>query len=393
MNECIEIHYFSAMKKNLISRFVEQFSQQPLLVAAPGRVNLIGEHTDYNEGFVLPGAVDKRIYVAIAKNKKNVLNVYASQYKQNFSFDLDDLHPVNGWATYLLGMAYHLKQKGHVITGVDLVIDGDVPLGAGMSSSAAVCSAFGFALNEIFGFGLSRMELALLGQKTEHTFAGVKCGIMDQFASLHGKKGHIMKLDCRSLEYEYIPFDFPEYKIILVNTMVSHALASSEYNVRRQQCEEGVAILQKHYPTIKFLRDVSNEQLEKHKSELSEVVYRRCNFIINENARLLHGCDLLKKNDLKSFGQMMFEAHEGLSKGYEVSCKESDFLVAQAKLFSAVMGARQMGGGFGGCTINIVKADAVEDFSTYMRDGYSKQFNVVPEIYVTQIEDGAKVVE
>lgn len=381
------------MKKNLISRFVEQFSQQPLLVAAPGRVNLIGEHTDYNEGFVLPGAVDKRIYVAIAKNKKNVLNVYASQYKQNFSFDLDDLHPVNGWATYLLGMAYHLKQKGHVITGVDLVIDGDVPLGAGMSSSAAVCSAFGFALNEIFGFGLSRMELALLGQKTEHTFAGVKCGIMDQFASLHGKKGHIMKLDCRSLEYEYIPFDFPEYKIILVNTMVSHALASSEYNVRRQQCEEGVAILQKHYPTIKFLRDVSNEQLEKHKSELSEVVYRRCNFIINENARLLHGCDLLKKNDLKSFGQMMFEAHEGLSKGYEVSCKESDFLVAQAKLFSAVMGARQMGGGFGGCTINIVKADAVEDFSTYMRDGYSKQFNVVPEIYVTQIEDGAKVVE
>ncbi len=381
------------MKESIISCFVEQFGQQPLVVAAPGRVNLIGEHTDYNEGFVLPGAVDKRIYVAIAKNEKNILNVYASQYKQNFSFDLNEIHPVDGWATYLLGMTYHLKQIGHNITGVDVVIDGDVPLGAGMSSSAAVCSAFGFALNEMFGFGLSRMELALLGQKTEHTFAGVKCGIMDQFASLHGKKGHIMKLDCRSLEYEYIPFDFPDYKIILVNTMVSHALASSEYNVRRQQCEEGVAILKEYFPTINSLRDVSNEQLEKYKDELSEMVYRRCSFIINENARLLHGCDLLNKGDLKSFGQMMFEAHKGLSKGYEVSCKESDFLVVQAKLFSGVMGARQMGGGFGGCTINIVKTDSVEDFSTYMRDSYSKQFDVMPEIYVTQIEDGAKVVE
>ena len=313
--------------------------------------------------------------------------------QQNFSFDLNEIHPVDGWATYLLGIAYHLKQIGHNITGVDVVIDGDVPLGAGMSSSAAVCSAFGFALNEMFGFGLGRMELALLGQKTEHTFAGVKCGIMDQFASLHGKKGHIMKLDCRSLEYEYIPFDFPEYKIILVNTMVSHALASSEYNVRKQQCEEGVAILKKYFPTINSLRDVSNEQLEKYKDELSEMVYRRCSFIINENARLLHGCDLLNKRDLKSFGQLMFESHEGLSRGYEVSCKESDFLVAQARLFSGVMGARQMGGGFGGCTINIVKADAVEDFSTYIRDSYSKQFDVMPEIYVTQIEDGAKVVE
>jgi len=393
MSECREIHYFSAMKENIISQFVEQFNQKPLLAAAPGRVNLIGEHTDYNEGFVLPGAVDKRIYVGIAKNGTNALNVFANQYKQKFSFSLDELQPVDGWATYLLGMMYQFKQKGLAISGIDVVIDGDVPLGAGMSSSAAVCSAFGFAVNELFGFGLSRMQLAIMGQKTEHTFAGVMCGIMDEFASLHGKQGNIMKLDCRSLEYEYIPFDFPDYKIVLVNTMVSHALASSEYNVRRQQCEEGVAILQKYYPEIKFLRDVSNEQLEKHKNELSELVYRRCNFIINENKRLLHGCDLLKKGDLKSFGQMMFEAHDGLSKGYEISCKESDFLVEQAKRFDGVMGARQMGGGFGGCTINIVKTDSIENFSTYMRDSYKKRFDVVPEIYITQIEDGAKIIE
>jgi len=379
------------MEESIILLFHQQFNQEPLLVSAPGRVNLIGEHTDYNEGFVLPGAVDKKIYVAIAKNNERLLNVFANQYNQKISFSLDEIHPVDGWATYLLGMIYHLQQKGHLISGVNVVIDGNVPLGAGMSSSAALCSAFGFALNELFSLKLSRMEIALTGQKTEHVFAGVKCGIMDQFASLHGKKGHVMKLDCRSLEYEYIPFDFPDYKIVLVNTMVSHALASSEYNVRRQQCEEGVAVLQKYFPAIHSLRDVSNEQLEQHKSELDEVVYRRCSFIINENKRLLLGCEFLKKGDLKSFGQIMFEAHDGLSKGYEISCKESDFLVSQAKLYAGVMGARQMGGGFGGCTINIVKADLIESFSSYVRDSYSRQFNVEPEIYITQIEDGAKI--
>jgi len=380
------------MEKDIVHQFQQQYNKKPLLVAAPGRVNLIGEHTDYNEGFVLPGAVDKKIYVAIAKNSENVLNVWANQYKQHLSFDLDAIRPVEGWATYLLGMIYHFRERGFAISGVTVVIDGNVPLGAGMSSSAAVCSAFGFALNELFGLGLSRMEIALTGQKTEHVFAGVKCGIMDQFASLHGKKGHLLKLDCRSLEYEYIPFDFPDYKIVLVNTMVSHSLASSEYNVRRQQCEEGVAGLKKYFPSVKSLRDVSNAQLEENKNELSEIVYRRCSFIINENNRLLKGCDLLKEGDLKSFGKLMFEAHDGLSEWYEVSCKESDFLVAQAKLFDGVIGARQMGGGFGGCTINIVKTDLIENFSTSIRDSYKKQFDVMPEIYITQIEDGAKII-
>ncbi|HVM89520.1 MAG TPA: galactokinase [Puia sp.] len=378
------------MIENVASQFVEKFNQKPLVFSAPGRVNLIGEHTDYNEGFVLPGAVDKRIYVGIAENNDNLLNVWANQYRQKFSYRLDDIYPVKNWSTYLLGMIYYMKYSHFSVRGVNVVIDGDVPLGAGMSSSAAVCSAFGFALNEMFGLGLSRMGIALLGQKTEHHFAGVKCGIMDQFASLHGKKGHVMKLDCRTLEYEYIPFHYPDYKIVLVNTMVSHSLASSEYNVRRQQCEEGVEILRKYSPSVKSLRDVSTDQLEEHKKEMSNLVYRRCSFVINENERLLMGCDWLKKGDLQNFGKMMFETHEGLSKWYEVSCKESDFLVESAKHHEAVAGSRQMGGGFGGCTINIVKSDAIEDFSSYIRNCYKRQFDVIPEIYITQIEDGAK---
>ncbi len=381
------------MEENIIREFGQRFNKKPLVVTAPGRVNLIGEHTDYNEGFVLPGAVDKKIYVAIERNNEGTLNVWANQYKQQLSFSMDAVHPVQGWATYLLGMVYYFRQKGLGISGVDVVIDGDVPLGAGMSSSAAVCSAFGFALNELFGLGLSKMDIALTGQKTEHVFAGVKCGIMDQFASLHGKKGHLMKLDCRSLEYEYIPFDFPDHRIVLVNTMVSHSLASSEYNTRRQQCEEGVATLQKRFTSINSLRDVSLEQLEQCKAELNEVVYRRCSFIINENERLLRGCECLQNGDLKSFGQIMFAAHQGLSKGYEISCKESDFLVEKAKGFNGLMGARQMGGGFGGCTINIIKYDAVESFSKYLSSSYKKEFNVIPEVYITQIEDGAKIVQ
>ena len=380
------------MKGQVIQSFREQFGKEPLLASSPGRVNLIGEHTDYNQGFVLPAAIDKKIYTAIAKNETNTLNVWANQYKQKLSFSLEEIYPVEGWATYLLGMIFHFRQAGHTVSGVDVVIDGNVPLGAGMSSSAAVCSAFGFALNEMFGMGLTRMDIALIGQKTEHVFAGVKCGIMDQFASLHGKKGHVIKLDCRSLEYEYIPFDFPDYKIVLVNTMVSHSLASSEYNVRRHQCEEGVSILQKYYPSISSLRDVNKEQLEKHESELSDIVYRRCSFIVRENERLLKGCVFLSKGDLKSFGRLMFEAHEGLSKWYEVSCKESDFLVEKAKEFEGVMGARQMGGGFGGCTINIVKQAEVEKFSSYITELYKKEFAVLPLIYITQIEDGAKII-
>lgn len=380
------------MVKKLQVVFKERFNKEPLVVGAPGRVNLIGEHTDYNEGFVLPGAVDKKIYVAIAANGTRNVNVFANQFAESWSFSLDNIQPHKGWMNYLLGVSHHIQQAGKHFEGIDVIIDGDIPVGAGMSSSAALCSGYGFALNELFRLGLSRMELAFIGQKTEHTFVGVQCGIMDQFASLHGKKGHVIKLDCRSLAYEYIPFDFPEHKIVLVNSMVSHSLAGSEYNVRRKQCEEGVSIMKKYNPSIRSLRDITSKDLEDHKNELPPLVYNRCLYVVNEKERLLTGCEALQKGDLAAFGKLMFATHEGLSKRYEVSCTELDFLVDTARNINGVVGARMMGGGFGGCTINLVQAGKVEYFSGQIQEAYQKSFGVEPEVYVTQIEDGVKVV-
>jgi galactokinase len=380
------------MIQKLKQAFKERFNKEATIIAAPGRVNLIGEHTDYNYGFVLPGAVDKKIYVAIAPNGTNTVNVFANQFNESYSFSLDITGPHEGWMNYLLGVSYHIQQRGKKIEGVDLIIDGDIPVGAGMSSSAALCSAYGFALNELFQLGLSRMDLAFIGQKTEHTFVGLQCGIMDQFASLHGKKGHVMKLDCRSLEYEYIPFDFPAYKIVLVNSMVSHTLASSEYNIRRQQCEEGIAILKKHYPDITSLRDIEPAQLLQHKDELPPIVYDRCSYVVYEKERVLASCEALKKNDLTTFGKLMFATHDGLSRLYSVSCTELDFLVECAAHITGVAGARMMGGGFGGCTINIVQADAVENFTQKIQAAFTNLFKKTPDVYVTQIEDGAKII-
>src|SRR5450432_980385 len=293
------------MEMDIRRQFQQYFGNECQIAVAPGRVNLIGEHTDYNQGFVLPGAIDRNIQVAFAPNTANRLNLRALEYGEDYSFSIDDMHPVKGWPTYLLGMIYMLMPEKSLPHGMDVLVSGNVPVGAGMSSSAALCSAFGLALNEFFKLGLSRMEIALAGQKTEHRFAHLQCGIMDQFASLHGKKGHLMKLDCRSLEYEYIPFDFPDICIVLVNSMVSHSLASSEYNLRRRQCEAGVAILQQYYPEIHTLRDLEKKQLEAHRHALDEVVYRRCRFIIEENQRLLDGCDFLKQHNLDAFGKMM----------------------------------------------------------------------------------------
>ena len=380
------------MIQKLQQAFRERYNKEATIIGAPGRVNLIGEHTDYNYGFVLPGAVDKKIYVAIAPNGTDTINVFANQFNESYSFSLDVSAPQKGWMNYLLGVTYHIQQRGKKIEGVDLIIDGDIPVGAGMSSSAALCSAYGFALNELFQLGLSRMDLAFIGQKTEHTFVGLQCGIMDQFASLHGKKGHVMKLDCRSLEYEYIPFDFPAYKIVLVNSMVSHTLASSEYNVRRQQCEEGIAILKKHYPEITSLRDIEPAQLLQHKDELPPIVFDRCSYVVYEKERVLASCEALKKNDLATFGKLMFATHEGLSKKYSVSCTELDFLVECAQHITGVAGARMMGGGFGGCTINIVQADAVDNFTQKIQAAFTNLFKKTPEVYVTQIEDGAKII-
>jgi len=375
---------------NLNQQFIDLYGKQPMFYSAPGRVNLIGEHTDYNEGFVLPAAIDKKIYIAIAKNEDHQLRVFANQFNEKKEVGLSSLKPVEGWFTYLAGMMFHLQQMGKPIGGVDVIVDGDVPVGAGMSSSAAICSAFGFALNELNCLELDRMQLALVGQKTEQTFAGVNCGIMDQFASLHGKAGYVMRLDCRSLNYEYIPFDFPEYKIVLVNSMVKHALASSEYNIRRQQCEEGVRIMKEAFPGVKSLRDITLQQLDMKREQLPVEVYNKCYYVISENERLLRGCGFLANGDIQSFGQLMYASHKGLSKEYNVSCDELDFLVETARHLKGVAGARMMGGGFGGCTINLVKTENVDDFANAMKSAYRNRYKKETEIYITQIEEGAK---
>jgi galactokinase len=334
------------------------------------------------------------MFVGISLNESGNVNAYANEYEEMFSFSLHDIKPqkTEGWRSYILGVVYFLQQKGCEVKGVDVLIDGDVPVGAGMSSSAALCSAFGFALNEMFGFGLNRVDLAYIGQKTEHVFAGAMVGIMDQFASLHGKSGHVIRLDCRSMEYEYIPFNFPDYKIVMVNSMVKHSLEGTEYNTRREECQEGVNILKKFAAgEVKWLRDISYDLLQAHKNDLGDEVFRRCLYVVTENDRLLRGCQLLETGDLPGFGELMYQTHQGLSKLYEVSCEELDFLAEQAHPFQGVAGTRMMGGGFGGCTINLVKQEAVEPFSSFIKEKYQQRFQIEPEIYITQIEDGTRV--
>lgn len=381
------------MEMDIHRQFQQYFGKEYQLAAAPGRVNLIGEHTDYNQGFVLPAAIDRNIWLAMAPNNENRLTVRALEYHEDYSFSLDDMHPVKGWPTYLLGMIYMIMPGQRLPGGLDVVVAGNVPVGAGMSSSAALCSAFGLALNEFFHLGLSRLELALAGQKTEHQFANLQCGIMDQFASLQGKAGHLIKLDCRNMAYEYIPFDFPDIRLILVNSMVSHSLASSEYNLRRQQCDAGVAVLRKFDSNIQSLRDVRTAFLETHKKELDDTVYRRCRFIVGENQRLLAGCDFLGQHDLDSFGQLMYATHDGLSKDYAVSCPESDFLVSTIKEMKGVKGARQMGGGFGGCVITLVEKDSAEKFISSIQSSYEKKYDRTPDCYSMIISEGAHIVK
>lgn len=382
------------MIQQVREQFISTFGKEPIVTTSPGRINLIGEHTDYNEGFVLPGAIDKNIVYAVSLNGTDTCNALALFNGELVSFDVNNIQPTNeGWICYLMGVVYQMQQMGHEIKGFDCVLHGNIPIGAGLSSSAAVEGGLVVALDQLLNLGMDRMDMAKVGQLAEHTFPGVKCGIMDQFANLHGKKDTVMRLDCRSLEYHYFPFEFgDQYKIVLCNSMVSHSLASSEYNVRRAQCEEGVAILQQYLPGIKSLRDVSSEQVKEYADKLPAKVYDRCLYVTSENERVLAACEYLQQNDLENMGKLMYATHEGLSKLYEVSCPELDFMVEWAKERPEVAGARVMGGGFGGCTINLVKTDKVDEFIAFMKQRYESKYNKVPEVYVTSIEKGTSVV-
>ncbi len=380
------------MMNNIQRKFKELFGGQAAVYASPGRVNLIGEHTDYNEGFVLPGAIDKAMFLAIRPNGGKQVNVFSIDYDEMVTFLPSKEKLPEHWANYILGVVMELKETGAETGGFDSVFGGDIPLGAGLSSSAALESVFAFALNDLFGLGKSRAELARIGQLAEHHYAGVRCGIMDQFASLQGQAGKLIKLDCRSLEFERIPFD-PQaagYRLVLIDTMVKHSLASSEYNVRRQQCEAGVAVVRQKHPSVISLRDISPEMLDESKSLMEPIVFQRCQYVIEENIRLLRACDALRHNDLPTFGQMMTGSHEGLRHKFEVSCVELDFLADLAARTPGMLGARMMGGGFGGCTINLVSTAAHDAFIEEATGNFEKQFGLKPKVYDVVISEGAR---
>ena len=357
---------------------------------SPGRINIIGEHTDYNGGFVLPGAIDKAMYCEIKPNGTDKVRAFALDLNESAEFGLEEADaPQQQWARYIFGVCREMAKRGKPVKGFDTVFAGDVPLGAGMSSSAALESCFGFALNEIYGLGFERFEIALIGQATEHNYVGVKCGIMDQFASCCGKEGNVMKLDCRSLEYEYVPFNPKGYRLVLINTCVTHNLAGGEYNKRRESCERVVAEIAKTHPEVKLLRDANMDMLQAVKGKVDPVDYMRAEFVVGEIQRLLDATKAMAKDDYETVGKLMYQTHEGLSKKYEASCPELDFLNDQAKELG-VSGSRVMGGGFGGCTINLVKEELYENFVKTATEAYKKKFNIDPKVYDVVIKDGAR---
>lgn len=381
------------LARNVFDKYNSLFEGKPVIVRSPGRVNIIGEHTDYNEGFVLPAAIDKAAYVAVSKRTDDVIKLYSEEFKESFDSSLRGLQPTQkGWPNYVLGVADQFIKRGYPIGGFNLVLDGDVPIGAGLSSSAAVECATAFALNEVFNLSIPKIELIKIGQKAEHEFAKVMSGIMDQFASMFGKKDHVIKLDCRSLEYEYMPLKMEGIKIVLFNTNVKHSLSSSEYNTRRQQCEAGVAMIQKKYPNVQSLRDATLPMLQEIVQPFDKLIYQRCKYVVEENIRLLTGCEDLKNGNIAALGQKMFATHYGLSKEYEVSCKELDFLVDYVKNKEAVLGARMMGGGFGGCTINLVKEESIEALVKEVSAAYSQNMNLETTVYIAKIEDGTNAI-
>ncbi len=375
------------LSEKVIAFFENSFGTTPRIFTAPGRINLIGEHTDYNEGFVMPAAIDKHFVFAVAPNGTDVFNVVASDLDQKISFTTNDLKPGSNWPNYLMGVIDGLVRREKTPNGVDCVFSSNIPAGAGLSSSAALCSGFGFALNELFQFGLDRLELVKIAQESEHRFAGAKVGIMDMYASLFSKEGSVMLLDCRNCTHKYLPLNLGDHEILLIDTKVKHTLASSGYNDRRAACEEGVTILQKRFDHVKSLRDVNQSMLGSIKQEMDEMVFKRCFYIVTEIERIQKAAELLKANDLKNLGRLMYETHWGLSRDFEVSCPESDWLVSFASEHE-VTGARQMGGGFGGCTINLIKNGVRKDFEDRCRKKYFLEFKKEPDFYSVNLADG-----
>jgi len=384
---------FKGNKSQLVKSFRKQFGEEALIIEAPGRINIIGEHTDYNDGFVLPAAINKSVEVVIQPSGSDNCHIIAKDISEAYKFSIDDvLQPVQKpWVNYFLGVIHELKIRGCIIQGFNLMFSSDIPIGAGMSSSAAIESSFGYALNKLFNLGLSRIELAHVGQLAEHKFVGVACGIMDQMASIIGKEGHVLKLDCRSLDYEYFPANFGDYELVLFDTRVKHSLSDSAYNQRREQCNTGVEIIQRINPQVSALRDVTLTDLDLARDRMSKIVYNRCKYIIEENQRVIAACEALQNDEINDLGRLMFETHKGLTDLYEVSCKELDILVDLARENNSIIGARMMGGGFGGCTINLVKSVDLNNVIEEVQTDYHKQSGIESNAYRVVISNGVHI--
>jgi galactokinase len=382
------------MKDRILQEFFFRFGVSPIIVKSPGRINIIGEHTDYNDGFVLPAAIDKAAYIAMSLRDDNEIHLLALDLNEAYSTRLEDLQPVKelSWPNYLLGVAAQFLHRGIVLQGFNAILLSDVPIGAGLSSSAAIECATAFALNELLGAGLNRLTLVDIAQKAEHEYAGVMCGIMDQFASMLGKKDHVIKLDCRTLDYQYVPLQLDGFKIVLFNTNVKHSLASSAYNTRREECRQAVSWINEAATPLQSLRDVNLSMLDQYVRPRSERIDSRSRFVVQEIDRLLNACSDLEQGDIRALGQKMLETHEGLSKMYEVSCKELDWLVDYVRNSPDVLGARMMGGGFGGCTINLVREEAVEALRENITADYEREMNLPLTTYIACIEDGTRLI-
>jgi len=394
------------------SHFLNHFNDAPaFIVKSPGRINLIGEHIDYNHGFVLPAAIDKFIEVAIGKRTDGTIHMVAVDLGETILLPMHNLTPhATVWVNYIIGVVDQVlntennvasiennvaKIKDEFNGGFNICVQGNIPLGAGLSSSAALECAVLFALNELYSLSFTKMQMALMAQSAEHTFAGVHCGLMDMFASLHGEKNKAILLDCDSLAFTYYPLALNDYSIVLFDTQIKHALASSEYNTRRLECERGLKLIQEKYPTVKTFRDISIEQVETclASNDINgSKVYQRCKYVVEEMQRVQLAVQDLEKGDMQAFGKKMFETHKGLSNLYEVSCPELDFLVEAVSNNENVLGARMMGGGFGGCTINIIKKSAVEEITKALTASYAQLMHKELAVYITSIEEGTHLV-
>jgi galactokinase len=394
MNKFSQQEPATETKYNIPDKLSAFIHADTLVVRSPGRINLIGEHTDYNDGFVLPAAIDKAAWFALTPRSDNVIHLFSIDLQKEYNTTTGILVSSfnHEWYDYILGVVDQFQKKNITVPGFDAALTADIPIGAGLSSSAAIECAVAFALNEWLQAGLSKMEMVKTAQKAENEYVGLQCGIMDMFASMFGNHNHVIKLDCRSLEFQYEPFNMDEYKVVLFDTTVKHSLGSSEYNVRRLQCEAGVALIKKHIPAVNSLRDATMEMLDKYVKPADECVYRRCRYVVEEIERLQKACIDLEENNIAAFGAKMFETHEGLSKQYEVSCTELDFLVNYVKNNPDVPGARMMGGGFGGCTINLVKSDAVDNLIAKTKVAYQQAMHRDLKVYIASIESGTSLI-